>query len=381
MTTFLIIFVLSYLYHGLGITVGYHRLLSHRAFKCPAWLEYFIVSGGYLALEGSPVSWVATHRVHHRYSDREGDPHRPADGFWHAFAGWLYSPIVVLTGEQIEQTVPDLWRDPVYRFFDFNHSQVHALVCLLLSIGVRIPLFVFFGWAGLIANLLGTFMVFIGPFLVNSVCHIKSQGYRNFVTEDGSRNVWWVGLWALGEGWHNNHHAVPQSARHGITPREFDLSWLYISLLSGLGLATNVRLPKESKSAPCIEPSFASFLQANSGASPHESPEVQVARDELMAQLDAAKLLANKLAVVCDQLSDQVSQTRTQLVDQVEATKGQLTDQISNARAQLAEQLLSTCDQLADQLDAAKVQLAEQVRTARDQLSDALRLVQEAETA
>src|ERR1700722_1557029 len=114
MLTFVISLVLSYIYHGFGVTVGYHRLLSHRAFKCPLWLEYLIVSGGYLGFEGSPTSWVSTHRVHHRYTDLEGDPHRPADGFWHAWGTWLIRPKVILSGEQVEQVCPDLWRDPVY---------------------------------------------------------------------------------------------------------------------------------------------------------------------------------------------------------------------------------------------------------------------------
>src|SRR5688572_32646629 len=127
MLTFWIVLLVSYLYHGMGITVGYHRLLSHKALKVPKWLEYLFVSGGYLALEGSPVAWVATHRVHHCYSaESMKDPHTPVDGFWHSWVGWLLQPKVKFTPQDIEQTVPDLWRDPVYRFFDFNHTKTHA---------------------------------------------------------------------------------------------------------------------------------------------------------------------------------------------------------------------------------------------------------------
>ena len=289
-TTFLVVFLLSYLYHGMGITVGYHRLLSHRALKVPRWLEYFIVSGGYLALEGSPVAWVATHRVHHRYSDLEGDPHSPRDGVWHAFMGWLPNPKERFTGESIEQTVPDLWRDPVYRYFDFNHTKTHAWVCLALCVAFRVGIFVFLGPAAVVANLLGMLPAFIGPFWVNSVCHLKGFGYRNFVTEDKSRNVWWVGLIALGEGWHNNHHAVPQSARHGMKPAEFDISWEFIRLLRFLGLATEVRLPKGSKSMVVIDRELAAQLDVPCAADP------DAAADESQTQIAAARAELQQLA-------------------------------------------------------------------------------------
>lgn len=252
MTTFLIIFVLSYLYHGLGITVGYHRLLSHRGFKCPLWLEYFIVSGGYLAFEGSPIAWVSTHRAHHRYADKPGDPHRPADGFWHAFAGWLYHPIVVIPKAEMEQICPDLCRDKLYTFLDMGYTKKHALLCGIACTIFRLTILFTLGPWALFANILGSLTPFIGAFLVNSVCHLQSMGYRNFEVEDGSRNVWWVGLVALGEGWHNNHHAIPQSARHGLRPEEFDISWLYIATLQKLGLATDIRLPKPAKLAPLM---------------------------------------------------------------------------------------------------------------------------------
>lgn len=257
MLTFVIALVLSYLYHGYGITAGYHRLLTHRSFKCPQWLEYLIVSGGYLAFEGSPIAWVCTHRVHHRYTDKMGDPHRPADGFWHSFHMWLIKPKVNFTAEQIEQVCPDLCRDKVYRALDFNHTRKHALVCLYACIAFRVILFFAFGPWVVLANLIGASTVFIGPFLVNSVAHLPNHGYKNFATEDDSRNVWWVGAIALGEGWHNNHHAVPQSARHGLRLSEIDITWVFISFLRAVGLASNVRIPKEPKMYPCIDPAFA----------------------------------------------------------------------------------------------------------------------------
>lgn len=247
MLTFLTAFVLSYLYHGFGITVGYHRILTHKSLKVPKWLEYFIVSGGYLAFEGSPIYWITTHRVHHKLTDREGDPHTPLDGAWHSFLGWLYAPKVVIPKEQVKVISPDLCRDKLYVLLDCDHSNWHALLCLTLCVAFRVALFVMFGPVVVIANILGATAPFIGAFLVNSICHMKEHGYRNFETEDLSRNVWWVGLIALGEGWHNNHHAIPQSARHGLKPNEIDISWMYISLLKTLGLAKDIRLPKQTR--------------------------------------------------------------------------------------------------------------------------------------
>lgn len=337
MLTFWTVFLLSYLYHGMGITVGYHRLLSHRAFKCPRWVEYLIVSGGYLALEGSPVAWVATHRIHHRYSDTsQMDPHTPVDGLWHSFAGWLTNPKVKFTGEQIEQTVPDLWRDPVYNFFDFNHTKNHAWVCLALCILVRIPILVYLGPLALVANLLGTILPFLGPFWVNSVCHLQEFGYRNFVTEDGSRNVWWVGLIALGEGWHNNHHAVPQSARHGMKKSEIDVSWYFIKFLSLLGLATEIRLPKGSKNTPVLDPALAAQLNvpcATDGALTASGSNNDQLLVDLAQQLASARALASQLMH---------------------------TEQLNQAGSQITEQLIQACDRMSEQLSTVTAHLSRQ---------------------
>lgn len=245
MLLFLTVFVASYLYHGLGITIGYHRLLSHRAIKIPRILEYFIVSGGYLCFEGSPIAWVATHRVHHKLTDKEGDPHSPRDGFWHSFAGWLFAPEYKTPKEQFPVVVPDLLRDPVYRALDPSNPKTQWLICLSVCVVFRALILLFLGPAALIANILAAATIFVAAFLVNSVCHIPKFGYRNFETTDASRNVWWVGLLACGEGWHNNHHAFPQSARHGLSWREFDISWYAILLMKALGLAKDIRLPKK----------------------------------------------------------------------------------------------------------------------------------------
>lgn len=244
MTTFLITFFAFYLFHGLGTTLGYHRILSHRSLKVPKWLEYLIVSGGYLSLEGSPIFWVATHRLHHRYSDHPGDPHSPHDGLWHAFIAWMWKPKVIISAYESRRTVPDLYRDSLYRFLHCRHTHWDGILCLAFAVAFRIFIFTAFGPMVLAANIAATAVAFIGPLLVNSIGHLRRFGYETYPSGDDSRNIWFVALLSLGEGWHNNHHAFPQSARHGLKPLELDLTWISIYFLKVIGLATEIRLPK-----------------------------------------------------------------------------------------------------------------------------------------
>ncbi len=246
MNLFLAAFVASYVFHTLGITLGYHRLLSHKSLRVPKLVEYLIVAGGYLTFEGSPIFWVTTHRLHHRYSDRDGDPHSPLDGLWHAFVAWMWKPKVIVTAEQSRLLAPDLYRDPVYRFLHCKHTHWDGILCLAIGILFRVILYFLFGPIVLAANLLASALAFLGPLLVNSVAHINYFGYESYKCNDNSRNVWFVALLSMGEGWHNNHHAFPQSARHGLKPSEVDLTWIAIKLLQFLGLAKNVRLPNLS---------------------------------------------------------------------------------------------------------------------------------------
>jgi stearoyl-CoA desaturase (delta-9 desaturase) len=246
MTLFLTVFVLSYLYHGLGITLGYHRLLSHRSFKCPKWFEYFIVMGGYLALEGSPIYWVTTHRLHHRYSDRPGDPHSPRDGLWHSFLGWMTTPTVRYGEDESRRLCPDLYRDPFYKFLHAHHTRWHALLCLSFYVAFRLLILAVLGPVALAANMIAALLPFIGALLVNSFGHIPGMGYQNFKTGEDSQNVWWIASLSLGEGWHNNHHAIPVSARHGMKASEPDLTWEAIRLLKLFGIVRDLRMPESS---------------------------------------------------------------------------------------------------------------------------------------
>lgn len=220
----------------LGTTVGLHRLISHRAFGCPRWVEYGLVTAAMLSGQGSPLLWAATHRRHHARSDTEEDVHSPRRGFWYSHIGWILDDA---------STGPDEWRtfcrdfakDRYYQWL-LRYRMVPQLV-LVAVLGVTL------GWRALPACFFLPLVLWMhGTYTVNSVCHLKVFGTRPHATRDLSRNVWWVSIVALGEGWHNNHHAWPASARHGWVWWQFDPGWLFIRLLELLGLAWDVRVPK-----------------------------------------------------------------------------------------------------------------------------------------
>jgi len=224
---------------GLGISMGYHRLHTHRSYKLPLWLEHFFALCGTLTLEGGPIFWVATHRIHHQYSDKPGDPHSPRDGAWWSHIGWL------LVGESkhnntnlMAKYAPDLARDPFYVVLNKYHwVPVLILAAVLYAIG------------GLPVMLWGTFVRIVfglhATWLVNSATHM--WGPRRFETRDDSRNNWLVALISFGEGWHNNHHAFPASARHGLDRGQIDVSWWIIRGLERLGLVWNVKVPDNAQ--------------------------------------------------------------------------------------------------------------------------------------
>lgn len=259
--TFLGWFFGTFYFNGIGITLGYHRLLTHKSLKVPRWLMYIIVSGGYLCLMGAPITWVGVHRLHHQKSDVEGeDPHSPRDGFLHALYKWMLTMGEKQSDEELQKQCPDLMADPVLRWFGADHSAYQAQLCLGINIAVRILLLACFGWAAFAGSLLATIIVFWAPQLVNAVCHLPGHGYRNHETRDDSRNVWWVAMLSCGEGWHNNHHAMPKSAAHGMRWFEVDVTWYTILVLEKLGLATNVIRPpalgplKAAKAKAPLEP-------------------------------------------------------------------------------------------------------------------------------
>jgi stearoyl-CoA desaturase (delta-9 desaturase) len=218
---------------SLGIGMGYHRLLTHRGYKTPKIVEYFLSFCGTLAVEGGPANWVVTHRIHHRFSDQEGDPHSPRDGGWWAHIGWI------LVGRAQEHPAPvlrhyapDLMRDRFHRWL--NRYYIWPIVFLGLG------LYAWGGWPFVTWGLcLRAVLGLHATWLVNSATHM--WGSRRFATRDDSRNNWWVAWMTFGEGWHNNHHAHPTSARHGLAWYEIDVNWWGIRTLQWLGLAKNVR--------------------------------------------------------------------------------------------------------------------------------------------
>ncbi len=219
---------------SLGTGMGYHRLLTHRGYKTPKWTEYFLTVCGTLALQGGPIFWVATHRLHHQNTDKDGDPHSPRDGGLWSHIGWI------LTGRTMSDYsaallpyVPDLRKDKFHVWISRWHWVPSAALGVLL--------FVVGGWPYLLWGF--CFRTAIGlqsTWLVNSATHM--WGSRRFATTDSSKNSFWVALLTFGEGWHNNHHAHPQSSRHGLAWFEFDPNWYGISVLRRLGLAWDIKV-------------------------------------------------------------------------------------------------------------------------------------------
>ena len=233
----------------LGITVGYHRLFTHRAFDAPRPVKAALAILGSMAVEGPLLKWVAMHRKHHQHSDTHDDPHSPhlhgggvigtIKGMWHAHVGWLFRP----DAQGISKYVADLQNDRVLR-------TISELFPLWVAVGLLIPailggLFTM-SWSGaflgfLWGGLARVFLVHHVTWSINSVCHI--WGSRPYDSDDESRNNFVFGVLALGEGWHNNHHAFPTSARHGLRWWQIDVSYWVIRGMAAVGLASKVRLP------------------------------------------------------------------------------------------------------------------------------------------
>ena len=231
--------VLYWIAIGFGIGMGYHRLHTHRSYKVPKFIEYFFAVCGTLTLEGGPIFWVATHRMHHQNSDQHGDPHTPHDGGFWAHMGWIIFGEAKHNNTQLmARYAPDLARDPFYLWLNtYHYVPLVMLGLILLATG------------GIQMVLWGVFLrVVVGlhaTWLVNSATHM--WGNRRFATRDDSRNSWWVALLTFGEGWHNNHHAHPTSARHGLAWYELDITWLQIRFLQLMGVARSVKVAKVSE--------------------------------------------------------------------------------------------------------------------------------------
>ncbi|WP_202224269.1 acyl-CoA desaturase [Okeania sp. KiyG1] len=223
--------LLHWITGGLGITLGFHRMVTHRSFKTPKWLEYFLVFCGTLACEGGVCDWVGLHRIHHLHSDNEQDPHDSHRGFWWSHMGWMLHNLPIRS--EVPRYTKDIADDPVYKFLQANFIPIQfAFGILLFLVG---------GWSFVVWGIFFRIVaVFHCTWLVNSATH--KFGYRTYDAGDDSTNCWWVAVLTYGEGWHNNHHAFQYSARHGLQWWEIDTTWMMIQLLQAFGLATDVKL-------------------------------------------------------------------------------------------------------------------------------------------
>ena len=215
-----------------GVGLGYHRLLTHRGFKSPRWLERFLATCGSLALQSGPIAWVTTHRIHHAFTETDKDPHSPRNGTYWAHIGWIFRGTAQMQPKAVVQRYsPDLLRDSYLVWLEKCYYVIPVVAALIL--------FAIGGWQMVVWGIfLRTVVGWHSTWLVNSATHL--WGEQRFETTDDSRNNGWIAALTFGEGWHNNHHAYPRSARHGLTAREFDVNWQQIRLLEKLGLIKDV---------------------------------------------------------------------------------------------------------------------------------------------
>ncbi|MEK6710528.1 MAG: fatty acid desaturase [Nitrospinota bacterium] len=244
-TSGLVLLVALYLMSGmLGVTLCYHRLLTHRGFQTHKWVEYFLTFCACQALQSGPIAWTALHRIHHKEADDEPDPHSPLVSFLWAHMGWLFVDTPgASTYAEYSRFAKDLDRDPVQRFLDRYFLVLYALTAALVYAAGEL-------WGGLGLSwlvwgvFLRTVLLWHATWLVNSATHL--WGYRNYRTDEDSTNNWWVALLSFGEGWHNNHHADQRSARHGQRWFEIDITYGLIRLMGRLGLAWQIMEPRRS---------------------------------------------------------------------------------------------------------------------------------------
>lgn len=231
--------VLSYL-TIFGVTCSYHRQLSHKAFECPKWLEYLFAYFACLTIEGGPIAWVRMHRLHHLHSDGEGDIHSPMDGFWWGHMGFMFDPSTPekLSGVSNTRDMDEQW---FYRLMDDPRAYI--------TLSVFLPIAVLFACGGSPYVVWGfcvrTAFVWHMTWAVNSIGHI--WGYQSYKSGDHSMNNLVLGVLALGDGWHNNHHAFPRSCRHGLEWYEIDIVWYVLLLLNAVGLVWNLQYPSQKR--------------------------------------------------------------------------------------------------------------------------------------
>lgn len=242
--------VLAWLTGGIGITLCYHRLLTHRSFWTPKWFEYLLTTMGCLACQGGPIQWVGTHRIHHKHSDHDDDPHSPTHGFTWAHVFWCLQKNQGGMPWTACSAARDLCRDPGMRLLNKCYIVPQLLVIPMCYAGGQWAAYHGWstsGWSWVVWGVaVRTVFVYHATWFVNSAAH--TWGYRNYRTDDNSTNLWWVALLSFGEGWHNNHHGDQRAASHGRRWFELDMTYWTIRLLSLVGLARDI-VPTRKKLA------------------------------------------------------------------------------------------------------------------------------------
>jgi len=225
-------FILWWVAGSFGVGIGYHRLLTHRGFSAPKWLEYVLSVCGALALQSGPLTWVTTHRLHHAFTETEKDPHSPRHGTYWSHMGWIFRGTAQnQSWATMERYCPDITKDR----FQLALNKYYYVPIIIVSMG----LLAIGGWTMLLwAVALRTVCGWHFTWLVNSATHL--WGTRRFDTRDDSRNNGLIAAVTFGEGWHNNHHAHPRSAKHGLAWYEFDVNWVQIKVLEKLGIIDQV---------------------------------------------------------------------------------------------------------------------------------------------
>lgn len=240
----LVVGIVMYFVAGMvGVTVAYHRLLTHRSFQTYKPVEYFLTFCACQALQSGPIEWVAMHRIHHKESDEEPDPHSPLVNFLWAHAGWLFVSLPdAHTYQEYSRFAKDLHRDKWQRFFDMFFFPIYVLTAVLIYFAGEV-----YGGLGMSWLVWGVFVrtvvLWHCTWAVNSVTH--TFGYRNYNTDEESTNNWLVAIFSFGEGWHNNHHADQRSAAHGQRWFEVDITYRLIKIMELMGLVWGVREPSQ----------------------------------------------------------------------------------------------------------------------------------------
>jgi fatty-acid desaturase len=252
LSSVVVFFIMAWITGGLGVTLGYHRLLTHRSFATYKPVEYLLTIFACLSWQGGPIQWVGTHRKHHTESDDVEDPHSPRDGFSWSHLFWIVHKARI--GFDPRDLTKDIQRDRVLCFID----RYWYVPQFILAAGLFVGGWLWLGnWMGgmswvLWGVCLRTVLLYHATWFVNSAAH--TWGYRNFKTSDDSRNNWWVALFSFGEGWHNNHHAQQRSAAHGMRWFEFDITYITIRLMRAFGLAWKVVEPQRPGRPVAMQP-------------------------------------------------------------------------------------------------------------------------------